>query len=82
MTTNQTTTGTTSEHLRSVPGDARAKASAATSKAGTAVRRNPKSTAAGVLALAGAAVAAVFLGRRRAAAKSRGRRRFAALRHR
>lgn len=87
MTTNQTTATTTgtpsaSKPLHAVPGDARAKASAATSKAGEAVRRNPKSAAAGLLALAGAAAAAVFLGRRRAAAKTRGRRRLSTLLHR
>ncbi|MBG0560997.1 hypothetical protein [Actinoplanes aureus] len=89
MTTNQTTIGTASEQLRAAPdetGAARSRArqavSTATSKAGATVRRNPKSATTGLLALAGAAVAAVFLSRRRAAAKSRGRRRLSTLLHR
>ncbi|MEU4427982.1 hypothetical protein AB0F81_45790 [Actinoplanes sp. NPDC024001] len=95
MTTNQTTTGTTSEQLHAVPSHtdstksgarqavttARTKASAATSKAGNAVRSNPKSSAAGLLALAGAAAAAIFLNRRRTA-KSRSQSRLRSLLHR
>ena len=86
MTTNQTT------ELRTVSSDAgdtetpsrakqavtaaRTKATAAGSRAGQAVRSKPKSAGAGLLVVAGATVAAVLLGRRRAAAKaapSRGR---------
>ncbi|BBH68858.1 hypothetical protein ACTI_55430 [Actinoplanes sp. OR16] len=84
MTTTEqgTTYGVTDAYEGDTRSRARQAVSTAGSKAGSAVKRNPKSSAGALLALAGAAAAAVFLGRRRAAAKATPRNKLAALLHR
>ncbi|MEU8243185.1 hypothetical protein AB0C07_33430 [Actinoplanes missouriensis] len=61
---------------------ARQAVSSARTKATTTARQNPKSATASLLAIAGAAVAAIVMSRRRSAAKAAPRNKLAALLHR